>query len=139
MAQSSSEFLKATFRKESRSLLQYVSEAYPWTLHPESAPLRTVLHFAKSELVALAQLGKAMMKARMGLPLPGAYPQSFTTLNFIALDFLGPMLVADQKRCLAELDEGLNWLPPGDTRHALEHLVDLKRKHLEKLESMQPA
>jgi hypothetical protein len=130
------DFLRSTMRKESRSLLQYVSESFPWTTRKQEGHAAAIGRMAKTEFDALGRLGRVLLKSRAGVPMPGSYPQSFTTINFMALDFLLPLLIVDQKERIAELEEGLAWLVPGEAKDAVADLVDLKKRHLAEMESL---
>src|SRR5262245_41497894 len=105
-----SEFLQVLLRKETRSLLQYASESFPWAPAKHEKELKALRHMAKTELEGLALLAKVMSRHKIGIPFAGAYPQSFTTMNFIDWSFFLPLLIADQKERIEDLQEGLGWL-----------------------------
>ncbi|MBX9680216.1 MAG: hypothetical protein K2X38_15760 [Gemmataceae bacterium] len=131
MDASKQQLLRSLVRKEGRSLLQYVAESFPWTKPEDQGLVRRVLALAHVEGALLARLIRLLLKLRIGAPPLGAYPQSFTTINFMALDFLLPLLREDQKTRIADIEMLITQFPEGDVRSLLLELSHEKRKHLD--------
>lgn len=117
-------------RKEGRSLLQYVSESYPWTTAKTDWALPVLLAMAKEEQDGTAGIVRLLLKERLRPPYLGAYPMSFTTINYMSLDFLIPYLVEFQKRRCAELQSDLATLAEGEARELVKGLLEMKERHL---------
>lgn len=121
-------------RRETRSLLQYLEDAFPYTA-PEEQGVWNQLHRLVAEqrdaIMALIQL---LARHHVAPPYVGSFPEPFTALNFVSLDFLLPRLVEDTEKSLAVLTADLGRLtaPPP----ALENLLALKRRHLDALKGL---
>jgi hypothetical protein len=126
-------------RRESRSYLQYVRESYPWAKGRDEQVREALLTIAMLEYAELQLLGRAMQKAHMSLPSLGGFPASFTTSNFIAVDFLIPRLIAAQKTGIGALEAGIAAVSDPDFQRRLHALVELKTKHLHELEALKAA
>jgi len=124
-------------RRESRSLLQYVHEAFPWTTSEEQDALGIVQELVREELASAALLARYLAKHKAPVPYLGPFPMSFTTINFISLQHLLPMLVDWEKRAAAELEQDLAALPDPEARRLVNDLLAQKRRHLEKLHKLQ--
>jgi hypothetical protein len=124
--------LHGLIRKESRSLLQYLSDAYPWTPAQE-VPLRDeILASARRERDAIGDLVRYCVRHQLGYPSFGAYPEHFMDLNFVSLDSLLPTLLAEQKKRIAELEWSLLTVPVG-AGELVRGLIEAKRRTLEVL------
>jgi hypothetical protein len=123
-------------RRESRSFLQYVRESFPWA-SGKDAPIRVeVQRIADSEAAALGKFGRLMQKKHFALPALGAFPNSFTDSNFVAVSYLIPKLVDDQRPLLNELERDLVTIMDPDLRNAVEALRELKHRNLSELERL---
>jgi hypothetical protein len=129
------QFVHALIRKEARSLLQYIGESYPWAGADRQEALQTILQIAKHEVRQINQLIRMCIKAKLGNPALGAYPQSFMCINFMALDFLLPLLVEDQKKRIADLEWSLLSAPP-EFQGLIRDLISAKTKHLDKMRGL---
>jgi hypothetical protein len=128
--------LPELLRRESRSLLQYVREAFPWAAVKDIAARTKVLSAGEAENEMLAQLGRLMQKRHIPLPALGAYPTSFTSMNYVSLSYLIPRLAAAERQTLADLERDLPKVQDEQIRGRLEALRELKRRHLANLESL---
>lgn len=127
--------LQGLFRRESRSLLQYVREAYPWTRADEQPVLDELQKLITEEEQSTAALAEFLLRHHINLPYLGAYPD-YTTVNYVGLDFLLPRLVNEQRRSLAALEADLGLLTDPDARQAVGQVLEMKRRHLHKLEEL---
>src|SRR5262249_10626198 len=88
--------LQELLRRESRSFLQYISDSFPWTTFEEKDALARLQTVVEEERSANAALAKFLIRHRIPLPYLGPYPVAFTTLNFVSLDHLLPMLAESE-------------------------------------------
>ena len=79
------DLLQAIARRESRSLLSYVGEAFPWVSADGGAALAKLQQIVAEDREATAALGRFLTRRRMSPPFTGAYPSGFTAFNFLAL------------------------------------------------------
>ncbi len=128
--------LQDILRRESRSVLMYVAEAYPWTNATGTKALSALQQLIAAEREAVACLGRFLVRQRIPLPFLPSYPAHFTTINFLALDFILPRLIEHERKSIAELESDLAALKSPVARAEVEKLLDLKRKHLPQLEEL---
>jgi hypothetical protein len=128
--------LQAVLDRESRSMLLYTGEAYPWATLEEEKALRALQQLIAEEREAIGRLGRFLVRRHIPLPPLGFFPQQFTTINFLALDYLIPRLIEAQRRSIAELERDLAGLHDSDARTAVADLLAVKRRHLEVLEDL---
>jgi hypothetical protein len=128
--------LQDILRRESRSVLMYVAEAYPWTTSMQTKALTDLQQLIAAEREAVACLGRFLVRQRIPLPYLPSYPAHFTTINFVALDFLLPRLIEHERRSIAALERDLASLKDPAARTEVEKLLALKRRHLPQLEEL---
>jgi hypothetical protein len=131
--------LQLLIRREGRSLLQYASESFPWGTSKDGAAIARILDMAKVENERVTALARTLLKHRVPPPYLGAYPMYFTTLNFLALDRLLPLLSEHHAVDIAALEEDLKHVHDTTFRPALQQFMELKRQHLQQLETLKPA
>jgi hypothetical protein len=131
--------LQDIVRRESRSVLLYVHDAYPWTTTAEEGAMATLRRLIADEAATVVALGRFLVRRRLPLPLLASYPTSFTTINFLALDFLLPRLADAERRSLAELEQDLKAIADADARAEVEKLAAVKRRNLATLEELAAA
>ena len=131
--------LQDILRRESRSVLSYVAEAYPWTTRAEEKALTDLQQLIAAERAAVNCLGQFLVRRRIPLPFLPSYPAHFTTINFLALDFLLPRLIEQERRSIADLERDLAALHDPAARAEVEKLLALKRRHLPQLEELASA
>src|SRR5947209_16586882 len=135
----SQRILQHIVRREGRSLLQYMSDAFPWTTLGEGEVLARVQQFVKEERDSVARLVRFLQRRRVTPPYFGAFPMSFTTLNFITLDHLLPLLVRAERKAIAELEHDLAFLTDPEARQLIQDMVEMKRRHEKTLEELAAA
>ena len=128
--------LQDIVRRESRSLLQYISEAFPWTTREERAALATLQGMIDEERRNAAALGQFLVRRKIGVPYLGPYPVSFTSMNYLSLDYLLPRLVEYQHRAIRQLQADLRTLSDMDATEQVERILNAKRRHLQILEGL---
>lgn len=131
--------LQDILRRESRSALIYVAEAYPWTSSTQTKALNALQHLIAEEQEAIVCLGRFLVRQRIPLPYLPSYPSHFTTINFLSLDFILPRLIEDERQSIADLEKAVAALKSPSARAVVEKLLDLKRKHLPQLEELTSA
>ncbi len=132
----STQALATIVRRESRSLLAYTTDSFPWSTaarEPAVAALREA-----SALVgdAVAAVGAFLAKRRVTPPRMGSYPTYFTYCNFLAIDWWLPRLIASEKNSLAALEAELKGIPDADARKVAADLAEAKRQALARLETL---
>lgn len=123
-------------RRESRTFLQYIREAFPWAKAKDDATRLAVLSAAQADAEAVTRLGHLMQKKHLPMPALGAFPTAFTESNFVAVSFLVPKLIAKQRQAIDELAGRVPSVDDADIRELLEGLLAQKRRHLSDLETL---
>jgi hypothetical protein len=116
--------------------LLYVGAAYPWTTADHASAVQSLRQLIREEEQALAALGQFLTRRRVALPVLGAFPSRFTTINFLALDYVLPRLIQEQQHAITELQRDLAGLVDNEARQQIQHLLDLKRRHQISLEGL---
>jgi hypothetical protein len=120
-------------RRGSRSLLQYLADAVPWTAAEDQDTWARLRRLIEEDREALAALARLLRRHRLAPPYLGPYPEPFTTLNDLSLDRLLPLLVEHQGRDVAVLETELARVQDAEARLHLERLLEVKRRHLAEL------
>jgi len=130
------QILQGIVRRESRSLLSYIGDAFPWTTASRSPTLATLNDAVKAESAAVSALGRFLVRRKLMPPLLGAYPAGFTALNFVALDYLLPRLIDEEHRTIAGLALDLANITDEAARAPVEALLRVKKKNLAVMEAL---
>jgi len=128
--------LQHVYRREYRSLLQYVREASPYAALADRPVRDGVMRIAKEEATAIEAFGEWLEEHRLSLPYLGSFPVGFTDLNFVGIRHLLPKLIAEQKRDLQVLEADVSSFADVVARAAVQRLVDVHQRHLKELESL---
>ncbi len=126
--------LQEIVRRESLSMLTYVGEAFPWTPPREADTLARVKQLVAEHNEVVTGLGRYLTSLRHPLTFLGSFPSSFTTINFLSLSYILGQLVVAERTGIAALERDLAALHDKDAHTRLEHLLHVKKKHLETLE-----
>jgi hypothetical protein len=132
------ETLYAILCRESLSMLCYVGEAYPWTTARGHYALDRLQKIVRTEREAVVALGRFLARKHVPLPYIGSFPHSFTTINFLSLEYLIPKLIETEKQSIADLEKDLPSVHHGDAKAEVEKLLTLKREHLRQMEEFTP-
>lgn len=128
--------LQDILRRESRSVLMYVAEAYPWTTWTQTQTLAALQQLIAEEREAIGVFGRFLVRQRIPLPYLPPFPTHFTTINFLALDFILPRSIEYERHSLAALERDVLLLKEPSARAEVEKLLALKRRHLPQLEEL---
>jgi hypothetical protein len=131
--------LTSIVRRESRSLLQYVHDAFPWTTQEEQQALVQLRALIAEEQDGVAALTQALGSRGHVYPYFGSYPMAFTTINYVSLEHLLPLLVDYERRSLHDLERDLSGLRDAQAQELVAQLVDMKRRHLKVLQDLAAA
>src|SRR5262249_55418805 len=121
---------------ESRSLLQYLRDAFPYASGDEQAVLSQLGQMADEEREAIAALLRYLETYRHTVPYLGSFPASFTTMNFVAVDFLLPRLLMETRQAATRLEYDLTGVTDPEPHRLVEAILARKREHLKILESL---
>jgi uncharacterized lipoprotein NlpE involved in copper resistance len=130
------QILQTIIRRESRSLLQYVRESFPWADGDGREVLAALNRLIREEQQAAAMLGRFLVKHGMELPYLGTYPMSFTAVNYVSLEHLLPQLVQRQRAAVAELEADLARVMDAEARQQIETVLEMKQRHLTELDKL---
>jgi rubrerythrin len=128
--------LEDILRRESRSLLQYVSESFPWTTADEQQALSRLQEMVREECQATGALAQFFAKREHTFPYLGSFPAAFTTINFVSLDHVAPLLADAERQGLERLERDLGKLNDPEARDQVAHIVEMKRRHLSTLKTL---
>lgn len=128
--------LEDIVRRESRSLLQYIRDAFPWTTMEERAVLAQMELLIDEELRGAALLMRLLQRRHLPPPYIEPYPMEFTNINYLSLEHLMPQLVALQRRAIADLERDVASMMDEEARTLVHKVLDKKRRHLEALEKL---
>jgi hypothetical protein len=128
--------LQDIVRRASRSMLQYVGESYPWAGDGEADLLAQVHAVIAEEEQAIEGLAGFLRKKRIGLPYLGSYPERFTNINYVSLDYLLPRLLDWQRGWAGILEKDAALIADPDARAEVEKLLAVARRHVGELEKL---
>src|SRR4051812_4337619 len=120
-------------RRESRTLLQYVVEAFPWTKTGDGDTVRQLQQVGKEEAEAAAAVAVFLRKEHLTPPALGAFPSHFTRFNFLGLERLVPLVLQQHHEGIAALEEDLRHVTDPAARQQFESFLMLKQRHLKSL------
>lgn len=129
--------LREIFRREQRSFLQYVHEAYPWTQVNEESRVAKLQQVIAEEQRSTVGLANYLRRQHIDLPYSRSFPLAFTALHFVSLDFLLPQLIQQQQQAIAHLDQVVGTIDDTEPKAVIKQLIEMKRKHLQALEGLQ--
>lgn len=126
--------LQDIVRRASRSMLQYVGESYPWAGDGEVQLLTQVQAVIAEEERAVEGLATFLRKRRIGIPYLGSYPENFTNLNYVSIDYLLPRLLDWQRSWVGILERDAAEITDAEAKAEVNELVATARRHLDGLE-----
>jgi hypothetical protein len=129
----SRDVLQEVVRREGRSLLQYVAEAFPWTPTEDEAEIERLKQMAGEQSEAIARLMRFLQRQHAPVPYLGAFPTSFTSVNFVTLAYLRPILLKHAEHEIPLLERDLAQVADTVARALLTDLLALKKRHRDEL------
>jgi rubrerythrin len=120
-------------RRESRTLLQYVGDSYPWITPDEQNVLAQIRSMIQEERQGVAELMGLILRNRLTPPYIDSYPVAFTSLSFVSLEHLIPLLTANEEKDLIRLERELGELTDSEAKELVKKIVETKNRHLESL------
>jgi hypothetical protein len=129
--------LQKVISREARSILQYVSEAFPWTTPEERPALEQLQLLIAEEREALGRVIDLYTDRFHTYPPIGSFPTAFTEINYVSLEHLLPMLVDYEARSLGELECEFAEITDTQVMDVLQTLLDVKCRHLEVLKKLE--
>jgi rubrerythrin len=128
--------LSEIVRRESRTLLQYVGDSYPWITPAEQEVLAQIRTMIEEQKQGIAELVRFILRNHQSPPYIGSYPANFTSLSFVSLDHLIPLLAAHEGTDLNHLESQLSTLADVDAKEIIKRIVENNRRHVETLRSL---
>ncbi len=135
MQTNSGKLLNRIVTRETYSLLQYLSDAWPWIGPRERQTLEQLQKLAEGEKQETRRLAMLLTRRRM-VPTGGWFPEEFSETHYLALDHLLPRLASHQRWSITELEKDLAGTTEPDIIEAGQRLLDMKRRHLIVLERL---
>lgn len=130
--------LQDVVRRESRSLLLYIGDAFPWTAADGAARLAALRAAIKEVADAATAVGRFLVKNRASPPPLGAYPAWYTSWNFLALSFLVPKLLEAERASIDRLEADRKAVKDPAARAPLDDLLKHKQHALSVLDGLLP-
>jgi hypothetical protein len=120
-----------------RSLLQYTSEAWPWASTEHEQMRDAVERMAGEQREIITALAELLADRGHAIDF-GTYPTEYTSLHYVAIDFLLSQLVANQRSVLAACEAVARAAAEDDQAGALlQDIVLSERRHLEELQTIE--
>jgi hypothetical protein len=129
-------YLQTLIRQEGRSMLQYVGESFPWTTPENEGILKVLAVLIDDEKRMVEDLTRFMLRHRGRPAMLGAYPMSFTNINFISLDHLLPRLVSFQHARITDIEKHEKLMLDSEVRAKVHEVLEMKLRHLSSLEDL---
>ncbi len=92
-----------------RSLLQYTAEASPWSADADAEVLAQVLDLAAKQETSVKAIVD-FLRSRKEIVDFGVFPQEYTSLHFVSLEYLLARLKESEQALLTELEKALSSL-----------------------------
>ena len=89
-----------------RSLLQYTAEAAPWSSDADEELLAQVMEFAAKQESSIEAIVNFLQSRKVLIDF-GVYPQEYTSLHFVSLEYLLARLKESEQTLLSELKNAL--------------------------------
>ncbi len=131
--------LQDIVQRENRSLLQYVRESYPWISSEEHEALAKIQEMIEEEGQGAGDLIRLLQRRKLPPPYLGSYPMGFTNFSFVSLDHMLPLLAANERQGIDQLQRDIESVSDAEARELLHKILAKKRRHLEVIQSLIPA
>lgn len=122
-----------------RSLVQYVGESWPWTPADDADEMASLVRIVSEQRRSVTRLAELLDERDHTVDF-GAFPTEYTSLHYVALDYMLTRLVNDQQ-ALVEECEALAAEGRGDpeAEPLLQETATAERRHLEELRQLAAA
>jgi hypothetical protein len=137
--QSTYALLETILRRENRSLLQYIRDAFPWTPLSEQEVLKHVHCMADEQKMTVGALAQFLTRKRHTVSHLASYPSSFTTINYASLDYVMRCLLVEERKALAQLEGDRAAISDEEAGAIVDCILARKRQDLKQLEEMAAA
>jgi hypothetical protein len=124
-------------RRECRSLIQYVADAYPWTSASHAEDANRLRGLIAAEREALGSLARYLLRHKLPPPHTGGFPVEFTGLNFVDLGYIVSLLIKTEQESIQQIETDLASVEDEEGRQLAENLLALKQQHLDALHQLQ--
>lgn len=122
--------LQKQIRWTGRSLLHYVEESFPWARGKDAEIFHKVQELRRREQQAIAEISRYLVKQHSTPPHFGPYAMYFTTLNYLSLNRLLPLLVEHQTADVQNLENDLDKVVDAQGKELLRSLLEIKKENL---------
>ena len=113
------------------------ARTFPWTKSAEHPALTQDSHrMIVEEQRSTAGLVQFLFRRRVAPPFLGSYPEPFTALNYVSLDYLLPLLVEHQQKAIADLERDQGRLTDAEAHAEVLKILEIKRRHLQSLKAL---
>src|SRR5262245_5705316 len=102
-----SRLLQEIVRREGRSVLMYVGDAFPWTTANDKVSLDQLPDLIQAEARAIYAIAELLQRSRVPITSHGSYPANFTTINFVALKSILPRLANFERESIPVLESDI--------------------------------
>jgi hypothetical protein len=127
--------LNRILARETRSLLQYMSDAWPWTDAEHSDLPERLQRIVNEEREAHGRLTKWLLRHKISLASSN-FPKDFSNLHFIAMDHLLPQLIDSQRHLVKQLESDVTAIRDEEACAIVQKTLEEKRRHLAELEQL---
>ena len=127
--------LQDIVRRESRSLLQYLGDSFPWdTMEGREAQyhLEPLIQEDRRHIEALIRF---LTRRRIAIPYLGAYPMAYTNINNISMTSCLPLVKDSLVKSIAELERDLSRITDPEARRLVQDILDTKKRYIQQLET----
>ncbi|QDU37894.1 hypothetical protein Mal4_22130 [Maioricimonas rarisocia] len=119
-----------------RNLLQYLGESWPWVGDDEVALGQTVQKHVQEQQKEISQIVDLLERRYHPIDF-GAFPTAYTSLHYVAIDYLLDQLVGEQRTLVEEVGRiSSNVTMDQDAAGLLREIYQAESRRLEELESL---
>ena len=120
----------------SRSLLQYVGEAWPWTGSHASTERQKINELVSRQQKQISRLSELLSRRNRYIDF-GTYPTEYTDLHYVALDYLLSQLIENEDSLITDLEQTLQkCTDDSDAIPLLQQILSDQRASLSQLQEL---
>jgi hypothetical protein len=134
LAPESLAILTRVLLRDSSSLLQYLRGSGSWVDARALAAAYRMEQLAEAEDRAVQVVADILRRAKIP-PAPPHFVQKYSSLNYLGLDHLLPILLSEHRTLLLEQEKDVAMLDLA-LRQKLQPMLEMKRKSIAELEKM---